>query len=97
MEHIVSWLGVGITVLINVVTVAYLVGSNSTKLKYLETHISKQEDELKELRLLHAEIGVLKNKLDNLHDCLKFIQRALSHKGNLHHEVYAPGDHPANS
>ena len=77
MESFLPWIGIILTVLINLVTVAYMVGSISARLSFLEQALQKIDQEVRDMRSLHSEIGVVKNKIDNLYQYIQNIQKKI--------------------
>ncbi len=75
-----AWIGIGFTVLINLVSAAFTTGTVLTRLSNVEDKIKAQEIVIKEATKLETKMAVIENTLGQINLTLTRLERTLRPK-----------------
>lgn len=77
-----TWIGLAVTVMINVVSVSYMTGTVLTRLTHVEQATAAQGSQLKETVKLETKLAVLERELSSINATLSRLERHITGSRN---------------
>ena len=79
-EQVIPIIGMAVTVVVNVATLAYISGTTIARLNFAERELEKLSEEIKDIRSMKEDLAVVKSTLDSTQKTLLEIKTAMSSK-----------------